>query len=948
MRNLRAIMRPDRIYRGEVDERPMQIRGLLLTGLFFLAAWTAGAGVARAQQDSTDAPESTEALRASEAEYTPGIEERVVLAGESEGAQDFQAGDSVKGFDASDLEALGAQNIADLAKFTPNLEIVTAGATTPTFFIRGVGLNDFNANSSGAVAIYQDDVPLNAAALQLGTLFDMGGVNVQRGPQGTGPYRNASAGAIKLYARKPSGGYGGFLRSSYGKYDAVDLEGAVEAPIYQDILSARVAFRYQDRKGFGENGCGGAPPFDQREILGPFVENAGFRDSIAIDPDHPATGYERYLAALEALGVDPSRVRNPDLRGGLDPEVSICGELVDRIFVKGGNGTSPIPPGLPTDINNQHNWATRAVLRFLPSLDMDWVLNLHGGRRDEQSRLGQSIGVRGTLCDPEQDIDDCSGQDPTARIENRFGGQDGGEYVNPDARGLLTGFLAAEYEACGAACVGNTQPPIRQRKIARNNAGISTANYLASNFDPLPHRGDYDRVGQTKNDVWGVSLQGNVTLPGDIEFRTVSGYDSYDRFTSVDLDFSPNVLFEIATDDDGWQFTQDLSLGAHPFEDIPLHVSVGAFYLMEEINVAIQNDFGILSVLAVAGRNYTQKIFSAAGYLRAEIEFWDDFTLDGGFRYNWDRKEIDYRLNRAMITLKTNRADEWQAPTGQIRLTYRFREDTHAYWKYTRGWKGGHYNATSSLNEGVTLAQPERIDAFEMGMRGAWFDGRAALGLSLFYYDYEDYQLFVAEDGLGTPEFKVLNASDARVFGAELDLKLQPLPGTYLNANFGWLESEFIDFVQIQLRQQTIGDQAITLRSVIQNSGHRLLNSPQFKLSLTAEQEIQLGRFGKLVGRWDGAWTDDRFFDATSGRGVPNNQDILILPENTIGQKANWIHNLRLAYQPTDRVELAAWVRNLTNENYKTFAFDGTTFRETTIYFVGDPRTYGISLAVHF
>jgi hypothetical protein len=93
----------------------------------------------------------------------------------------------VTGFNAADLEALGAQSIEDLASFTPNLEIVTAGSTTPTFFIRGVGLNDFNPNSSGAVAIYQDDVPLNSPALQLGTLFDMERVNVLKGPQGTGP-----------------------------------------------------------------------------------------------------------------------------------------------------------------------------------------------------------------------------------------------------------------------------------------------------------------------------------------------------------------------------------------------------------------------------------------------------------------------------------------------------------------------------------------------------------------------------------------------------------------------------------------------------------------------------------------------------------------------------------------------------------------------------------------
>ena len=127
---------------------------------------------------------------AAEAKPTPppesGIEEIIVRGGESEAASDFGTADSVTGFGAEDLAALGVQDIADLAAFTPNLEIVTAGATTPTFFIRGVGLNDFNSNSTGAVAIYQDEVAINAPALQLSTLFDIEAVNVLRGPQGTG------------------------------------------------------------------------------------------------------------------------------------------------------------------------------------------------------------------------------------------------------------------------------------------------------------------------------------------------------------------------------------------------------------------------------------------------------------------------------------------------------------------------------------------------------------------------------------------------------------------------------------------------------------------------------------------------------------------------------------------------------------------------------------------
>ena len=56
-----------------------------------------------------------------------------------------------------------------------------------------------------------------------------------------------------------------------------------------------------------------------------------------------------------------------------------------------------------------------------------------------------------------------------------------------------------------------------------------------------------------------------------------------------------------------------------------------------------------------------------------------------------------------------------------------------------------------------------------------------------------------------------------------------------------------------------------------------------------------------------------------------------------------------LAYRPpSGRFEIAGWVRNMANKAYKTFAFDASTFNQTTIYFVGDPRTYGATLNITF
>jgi iron complex outermembrane receptor protein len=136
---------------------------------------------------------------------------------------------------------------------------------------------------------------------------------------------------------------------------------------------------------------------------------------------------------------------------------------------------------------------------------------------------------------------------------------------------------------------------------------------------------------------------------------------------------------------------------------------------------------------------------------------------------------------------------------------------------------------------------------------------------------------------------------------------------------------------------------------LVDNTGNPLLNSPQFKVSLTGEQTVPLGRYGSLTGRYDGVWTDTTYYDGTEGFGLPNNQNIHPLPQGTTAQKPYWIHNLRLGYRlPGGRIEIAGWVRNLMNESYKTFAFDASTFNRTSIYFVGDPRTFGGTLTVSF
>jgi iron complex outermembrane receptor protein len=640
-------------------------------------------------------------------------------------------------------------------------------------------------------------------------------------------------------------------------------------------------------------------------------------------------------------------------------------------------GLSRLPEGLPSDMNDRGNWATRGMLRFQPTLDQDWLLTFNLSKRNQYAEVGQSIGTGANttrICDQHQTFakPECEiGPYGTNQGDGRGSGSVGyqpHELVRATNK-LNRCIREVDWDLPQPASIRDESvdgcETNERGVLVRDEARVALSKDLV--LDDEPFEGDFNRAGKVKLDVWSVSLKGDIAIGDSLSFRSVSGFDNYDRSNLADLDFSPNVLFEIGTDDEGWQFVQDFQLSGALSQELPVNWQLGGFALIEKLD-AFTDIFlpDLVQGNAVTQRDWTQKLYSAAGYFSFDWDFWNDFTLDGGVRYNWEKKTLDMTTfgnakrpdNPSLFGIQEYRvtdiseSDTWQAPTGTIRLTYRFREDTHAYWKYTRGWKGGHYNVTVSDLGVVTTAKPEEIDAFEIGLRGSWFNGRLGLNASVFHYAYRDYQIFTVVIPLtGTPEFQVLNASDAEVYGGELELTARPISGMFLEARFGWLESQFLDFKQTQTQIQTIGTTKVSISRELDFSGNRLLNSPPFKVSLTAEQTIPLGRLGSLTARWDGAWSDETSYDASEGAGTPTFEGINIFPDNTIGQPAFWLHNFRLGYRtPDGSVELSAFVRNATDELYKTYAFDvsGIPSNATTIHFLGEPRTYGLGLTVNF
>jgi iron complex outermembrane receptor protein len=152
------------------------------------------------------------------------------------------------------LEDAGVRDPRDLQAYVPSLQFQSGtAATTTIIFLRGVGIGDFNSNTTGAVGVYVDDVFLGANAGKLFNVFDGEGVEVLRGPQGTLYGRNTTGGAIKFASRKPTNELSTDLSVLYGRYNEVRLEGGIGGPIVDDKLKIRVSGLYDKRDGWMHN-----------------------------------------------------------------------------------------------------------------------------------------------------------------------------------------------------------------------------------------------------------------------------------------------------------------------------------------------------------------------------------------------------------------------------------------------------------------------------------------------------------------------------------------------------------------------------------------------------------------------------------------------------------------------------------------------------------------------
>lgn len=183
-----------------------------------------------------------------------GLAEIVVTAQRrSENLQDVPL--SVTAISGDKLDAIGAggQDVRALSARVPSLVVESSfGRTFPRFYIRGLGNTDFDFNASQPVSLVYDDVVLENPILKGFPVFDVASVEVLRGPQGTLFGRNTPAGIVKFDSVKPRDTAGGYARLSYGRFNAINAQGAVGGPLGEKV-SVRLSGLYQRQDDYIDN-----------------------------------------------------------------------------------------------------------------------------------------------------------------------------------------------------------------------------------------------------------------------------------------------------------------------------------------------------------------------------------------------------------------------------------------------------------------------------------------------------------------------------------------------------------------------------------------------------------------------------------------------------------------------------------------------------------------------
>jgi iron complex outermembrane receptor protein len=207
---------------------------------------------------------------------------------------------------AGELERLDIRQMGDIDRVVSGLQVDGANIS-----MRGVTSNVQAAAFAPTVATYFNDVPVISNSM-FTSIFDVGQVEVLRGPQGTVRGIASPSGAITLATRKPElAAFGASISAAANGLDGRNVQAAVNVPVLQDKLAIRVAGVVDRSDGNGVKSI--------HSDISPGTKAQGSRVSVRFEPtDTLGASVVYHEITTRTVGFG-SAVFGPGSAGGVNP-----------------------------------------------------------------------------------------------------------------------------------------------------------------------------------------------------------------------------------------------------------------------------------------------------------------------------------------------------------------------------------------------------------------------------------------------------------------------------------------------------------------------------------------------------------------------------------------------------------------------------------------------------
>lgn len=446
--------------------------------------------------------------------------------------------------------------------------------------------------------------------------------------------------------------------------------------------------------------------------------------------------------------------------------------------------------------------------------------------------------------------------------------------------------------------------------------------------------GPYENYATYQGNGWSASPTSTMKSRGasakldwrfgdNYSLTSITSYREYEGRWGVDMDRGPIAYYTQQWLAWNHTFSQELRFNGAAFDD-RLEYTVGGYYF--DATSTLEGIADIPRLFAYHEDPAVSK--SKSVFAHAMYKLSDNWDLSAGVRFTDESKQYTFVRTHPVTGLPVNATNgqvgyyEGDRVDYRLAASYHLNEQVMLYASYATGFKGGGINPRPFSASQVLPFNPEVLKAYEFGVKADLFDRSLRLNTSVFLNDYTDILMTITNGYAGFPVSAIpVNAGEADVRGAEIELTAYPIEGLMIDASYGYLDFEYKELSAAALASRM--DYWMVAPYMSKN-----------KASLGIQYEIPFSA-GSLIPRVDASYYSDFFTNASN---------------SAVGRvDGATVANARLTWRPANADwEAAVGVTNLTDRYYYNNKIDVSSASNVANANPARPREWFVSFRHNF